>query len=263
MSVRTTAVVGTIALLFAFVPFQPANAEQSEQSIDNIAGAQVEHILRPDGTVNQASGQALVIPPALKRDAKIHVTTATQPIVDYSTPEPGKDFVAFPDRAPPAVVPRKDQLAFYPCARCHDNLKTNPEPRVLMPVHEVGLNHGGDRFWCLTCHDAKDRNSLHTLNGTRLDFDEAWRVCGQCHQARMKDWYYGAHGKRYYNWKGEPVRYNCTQCHNPHKPPFMHRKPQPPPPVRAGLTPMPRNQIKEQPVWVKHADRQLEETGND
>jgi hypothetical protein len=161
------------------------------------------------------------------------------------------DFSRYADKAPPSVPPRKESLTFYPCSQCHAYWKTNPEPRVLAPVHDVGLKHGEGRLWCLVCHDPDDRDSLRTVRGTKVDFDQAWRVCGQCHSARQKDWYFGAHGKRVENWKGEAKRYSCTHCHNPHQPSFMQRKPKPPPPVRAGLKPMRHDESHEIPIWQR------------
>lgn len=149
--------------------------------------------------------------------------------------EPEAVFSRYLDTAPPNVPARKDHLTFYPCSQCHEHWKTDETPRVLAPVHEVSLEHGEGRIWCLTCHDADDRDQLTTVRDSKVDFDEAWKVCGQCHANRQKDWYFGAHGKRVYDWQGEPTRYNCTHCHNPHRPPFMQQKPQPKPPVRAGL----------------------------
>ena len=151
---------------------------------------------------------------------------------------PESEFTHYDNRPPPRVPPREDMMNFYPCSQCHEYWKTNPEPRELAPVHNVGMQHGEGRMWCLVCHDPEDSDKLHSLRTGKVDFNESWRICGQCHSARQKDWYFGAHGKRVYDWQGEPERYNCTHCHNPHRPPFMQRKPQPAPPVRVGLEPM-------------------------
>ena len=167
---------------------------------------------------------------------------------------PEEAFSQYLDKAPPKVPPRKENLTFYPCSQCHANWPTDETPRALAPVHEVSLQHGEGRIWCLTCHDPKDRDQLHTVRDGAVDFDEAWKVCGQCHSNRQKDWYYGAHGKRVYDWSGEePTRYNCTHCHNPHRPPFMQRKSQPKPPIRAGLAPMQHAEKHHRPkVWDRH-----------
>ncbi len=170
------------------------------------------------------------------------------------------EFMAYDDRPPPKVPPRKEKLTFYPCSQCHEHWKTIDTPRQLAPVHDVGLVHGEGRLWCLECHDPDNRDSLHTVRGGKVDLDEAWRVCGQCHSARQKDWYYGGHGKRVENWQGEPQRYNCTHCHNPHQPPFMQRKAKPPPPVRAGLKPMKPKEHHKIPQWQRPIAKRLEDS---
>ncbi len=181
--------------------------------------------------------------------------TPKQKFLPESIGKPLEGFQQYADRAVPKVPSRKKHMTLYPCSNCHQALPPNPQPRELMPVHEVGLQHGEGRIWCTTCHDLEDRNFLTTVRGEKVDFDESWKVCGQCHSARQRDWYYGAHGKRVYNWKGEAERYNCTHCHNPHRPPFMERKPQPVPPVRAGLEPMkPKEGHHKLKVWERHQE---------
>lgn len=166
------------------------------------------------------------------------------------------------DQPPPEVPTRQESLTFYPCSQCHKYWKTNPVPHELAPVHRVGLNHGQDRFWCLTCHDDEDRDLLRTERDGKVGFDESWRVCGQCHANRQKDWYFGAHGKRVNDWQEAPVRYNCTHCHDPHFPPFGQKKPQPKPPVRAGLEPMKRHVSHNSTVWERHAVKNTEVQGD-
>lgn len=185
--------------------------------------------------------------------------TAAEKFVPDLSGAPEQEFTRYGDRPPPKVPPRKDDLTFYPCSQCHEYWKTNPEPRELAPVHEVGLQHGQGRLWCLVCHDPEERDQLHTVREGKVDFDESWRICGQCHSSRQKDWYFGAHGKRVYDWQGEPERYNCTHCHNPHRPPFMQRKPQPKPPVRAGLKPMQHGSHERLTIWEKKLARAAEE----
>ncbi len=149
-------------------------------------------------------------------------------------------------------------LVFYPCSQCHKYWKTNPVPHELAPVHRVGLNHGQNRFWCLTCHDDEDRDFLRTERDGTVGFNESWRICGQCHANRQKDWYFGAHGKRANDWQEEAVRYNCTHCHDPHFPPFEKRQSQPKPPVRVGLEPMKKTVRQHQPVWERHGAKAQE-----
>jgi hypothetical protein len=178
---------------------------------------------------------------------------ATDPTTSASTgtlPE----FERYVEQPPPKVPAHKDALTFYPCSQCHDHWQANPTPRQLAPVHDVALDHGQGRLWCLECHNLDDRDALQTLRGGKVDFDQSWKVCGQCHSQRQKDWYFGAHGKRADgHWQGDRESYDCTHCHNPHQPPFLARKPSPPPPVRAGLQPMPERSYDNPPVWLRHS----------
>lgn len=201
----------------------------------------------------------------LPSDAGVQlIPQAAPPNLTYQPgAEPQAGFNQYPDQSPPKVPERKDKLTFYPCSQCHEHWQTNEEPRALAPVHEVSLKHGDGRLWCLVCHDPKDRDSLRTVREGKVDFNDAWKVCGQCHSNRQKDWYYGAHGKRVYDWQGEPVRYNCTHCHNPHRPPFMQRKPQPIPPIRAGLEPMKHGEHHRSTIWERHTSQVAEEKKHD
>lgn len=197
------------------------------------------------------------LPPS-EADNVLAPQTAAKAFIEIPLGPPEMQFIQYPDRPPPEVPPRKDQLTFYPCSQCHEYWQTIPEPRKLMPVHEVGLQHGQGRLWCLVCHDPDNRDQLQMIRGDKVDFNDAWRVCGQCHSSRQTDWYYGAHGKRVSTWDGKPIRYNCTHCHNPHRPPFMQRKPQAKPPVRAGLEPMKRHVRHNQTVWERHGAKHKE-----
>lgn len=133
------------------------------------------------------------------------------------------------------MVPRKDQLFFYPCDQCHAAMEPNPEIRELDALHDSELDHGRGRIWCLSCHAYEDRNYLRTLLDEPVDFDDAHLVCGGCHSNRHRDWIFGVHGKRVSSWQGPRTIYSCTHCHNPHAPAIEPRAPQAAPPVRAGL----------------------------
>ncbi len=161
--------------------------------------------------------------------------------VPFEMPVPiePKVFAGYPGVPPFSVVPRVDQLTFYPCSNCHSAMKPNPQPRKLIAApHPAALVHGNGRFWCLTCHQLNDRDRLHTLADQPVEYDQAYLVCGQCHFNRQKDWFFGGHGKRVKNWQGERVIYNCTFCHDPHDPTLKPRAPSAPPPVRVGLKAM-------------------------
>lgn len=158
-------------------------------------------------------------------------------------------FAGYPEAGEFKVAEREQPLPNYPCSLCHQALPVNPSPRAI-PIHPT-LNHGGGRFWCLTCHKPDDRDFLHSIRDEPVSFEEAYLVCGQCHFSRQRDWYFGVHGKRLDNWRGERVIRNCTHCHNPHSPAIEPRPPQPPPPVRRGLVRQDLNIHPAPPFWQR------------
>ena len=133
------------------------------------------------------------------------------------------------------IKPRNNTLKFYECSRCHEEGDIDPEPRRLKTRHTREIDHGGNRFWCLTCHDGDNLEFLRTSRNEKIVFDQAYLICGSCHADRQKDWYFGGHGKRMSGWQDDRIILACTQCHDPHTPAREPREPQPPPPVRAGL----------------------------
>ena len=154
---------------------------------------------------------------------------------------------------------KESQLESYPCMDCHEDEETNLEIRELEEEHdELTLEHGGERFWCLTCHQPGNRNYLRSLKNNAIDFDQSYRLCGQCHFQRQKDWFFGAHGKRVGNWMGERKLYLCTECHDPHSPSIKPIKPNPPPKVRKGLVFVPNGTHLKAKVWEKHLLDQTE-----
>jgi cytochrome c553 len=121
----------------------------------------------------------------------------------------------------------------FPCSECHKEMKPNTRRRTLTDEHtNIVLNHSKGR-WCLDCHDTYDRDKLHLVNGQRIGFDESYRLCGQCHGDKYRDWKVGVHGKRTGMWNGEKQYLLCVNCHNPHDPRFKPLQPMPPP-VRPG-----------------------------
>jgi hypothetical protein len=163
-------------------------------------------------------------------------------------------FRGYPGAPSLKVVPRKDELFFYPCSQCHASMEPNPEIRQLNVMHDAEIEHGDGRLWCLNCHDLEERDNLRTLLGEPVDFDDAHLVCGGCHANRHRDWAFGVHGKRLANWQGDREVYNCTHCHNPHQPAIAPRAPQAPPPVRAGLERQDGEIHDRAPVWQRSED---------
>ncbi len=62
---------------------------------------------------------------------------------------------------------------------------------------DIALRHAPEALpWCFGCHDPKNRDKLHLVNGDLIDFTESYRLCGQCHGTNYRDWKAGIHGKR-------------------------------------------------------------------
>jgi len=91
----------------------------------------------------------------------------------------------------------------------------------------ITLDHGGQDkpLSCYTCHKKDDRNFLVTEEGSKIDMDHSYQMCGHCHFRQKKDWMGGAHGKRVSYWAGTRVVKTCTSCHDPHSPHFEKRWP--------------------------------------
>lgn len=132
---------------------------------------------------------------------------------------------------PPPPFKNKE---IFPCTQCHDNkdLSSNPKRRELKMEHtEVVLRHDEKHRWCLDCHDSENRDVLHLANGTTVTFEESYKLCGQCHGDKYRDWRLGIHGKRTGEWKsdGEKQYLLCVTCHDSHSPRFKPIPPMPPP----------------------------------
>jgi hypothetical protein len=120
----------------------------------------------------------------------------------------------------------------YPCNECHADLEPNPVRRELVDMHDSIssiFDHDSENRWCLDCHDMKNRDYLKLASGKLLSFDESYKLCGQCHGDKLRDWKVGVHGKRTGDWNGKKQYLLCVHCHNPHSPRFKPVKPLPPP----------------------------------
>lgn len=124
----------------------------------------------------------------------------------------------------------------FPCSTCHADLVVNRTRRALTDMHtDIVLKHDEEHRWCLDCHDGTDRDKLHLASGELVPFDESYRVCGQCHGEKYRDWRAGVHGRRGGQWNGHKTYLLCAHCHNPHQPHFqpIAPKPAPKPPTRS------------------------------
>jgi hypothetical protein len=136
------------------------------------------------------------------------------------------------------VPPPPFSEGIFPCTECHveKDLPTNRMRRPLVDAHDdIVLKHDEEHRWCLDCHDADNRDRLHLASGEAVPFEESYRVCGQCHGEKYRDWRAGVHGRRIGQWNGPKEYLLCVHCHSPHQPRFKALAPKPAPlrPVRA------------------------------
>lgn len=154
--------------------------------------------------------------------------------------------VAVPDRES-ALLSSESELQvaappfsedIFPCTDCHDpDLAVRDKRRELKFEHtEIELQHSEESRWCLDCHDGADRDMLHLANGDLIPFEESFRLCGQCHGDKYRDWRAGVHGRRTGDWNGPKSYQLCVNCHNAHSPKFRALKPEPAP-LRPQRTP--------------------------
>ena len=133
------------------------------------------------------------------------------------------------------VPPPPFSDGIFPCMGCHESQKTNRARRTLSDMHtDIVLKHDEEHRWCLDCHDADNRDFLHLASGERVPFEASYRLCGQCHGEKLRDWRAGVHGRRTGEWNGHKTYLLCAHCHNPHQPRFhaIQPKPAPRPPER-------------------------------
>jgi uncharacterized CHY-type Zn-finger protein len=119
---------------------------------------------------------------------------------------------------------------YFPCNDCHSELEPNSQRRELVEMHDdIIFVHDSENRWCLACHSSSERDSLVLAGGKLLGFNESYKLCGQCHGPKYRDWRLGIHGKRTGEWNGQKQYRLCVHCHDPHSPKYKSLKPMPPP----------------------------------
>lgn len=119
----------------------------------------------------------------------------------------------------------------FPCSDCHKQMKPNTTRRKLEMHDDIVLKHDEKNRWCLDCHSADNRDMLHLASGDLVPFSESYRLCGQCHGEKYRDWRAGVHGRRIGEWQasGHKQYLLCVNCHSPHSPRFKPLQPKPMP----------------------------------
>ncbi|MCA9148530.1 MAG: hypothetical protein KDA92_04505 [Planctomycetales bacterium] len=116
------------------------------------------------------------------------------------------------------------------CSTCHSVRPPNRERRRAEDLKEfhrdMTFAHG--ELACYACHNPNDSDSLRLADGQRIAYPDVMDLCAQCHGAQAKDYARGLHGGMIGYWdlsRGERVRNNCVDCHDPHAPAFPHMIP--------------------------------------
>jgi len=140
---------------------------------------------------------------------------ASQPAAHAAAPAEKKKEILFEARPPPFSE------GIFPCMECHKDQK-DPKRRELSfhDEQQSVFDHDSEHRWCLDCHDLNNRDVLKLANGDHVPFTESYRLCGQCHGDKFRDWRSGVHGKRVGMWDGPKTYLLCVSCHNPHSPRF-------------------------------------------
>jgi hypothetical protein len=143
-----------------------------------------------------------------------------------------------PPMPKPAPVPEMGELevppppfsdGVFPCSDCHEKGAEVDRTRRELSQHDFPLEHDAEHRWCLDCHDSDDRDHLRLASGDKIEFGESYKLCGQCHGDKHRDWRAGVHGRRAGMWNGHKKYLLCVNCHNPHSPRFKPLAPEPPP----------------------------------
>ncbi len=137
---------------------------------------------------------------------------------------PSSDARAEPRKAEPPLVEAKPppfSEGIFPCSACHTEPgdRTRRQLAFHEDIQEI-FDHDSEHRWCLDCHDSADRDVLKLASGEAVPFTESYRLCGQCHGDKYRDWRAGVHGKRVGQWDGQKTYFLCVNCHNPHTPSF-------------------------------------------
>lgn len=120
------------------------------------------------------------------------------------------------------------------CSSCHATTKPNIDTHSTAELDQFhqGLNYAHGNLACLSCHNAKNYDTLQLATGKPVEFANVMTLCAQCHGTTMRDYQRGSHGGMNGYWdltKGPRTRNNCVNCHDPHAPKYPQARPVFPP----------------------------------
>lgn len=122
---------------------------------------------------------------------------------------------------------RQHELVSFPCSNCHtvnlDQLKSKTAKKAHWDIELIHAPEGVMN--CITCHQSNNLETLVSLSGQEVSFNNSQNLCAQCHSTQFNDWKGGAHGKAIGGWVDPRVSYSCVNCHDPHKTAFEPRWP--------------------------------------
>ncbi|ANW95032.1 cytochrome C [Wenyingzhuangia fucanilytica] len=118
------------------------------------------------------------------------------------------------------IPERKGKIELYACTECHTKPLEKMKGVDYQKAHwNIKLQHANENTMnCTTCHNKEDINSLTSFTGKKIDLNNSYNLCSQCHNQQYKDWAGGAHGKRIGSWAPPRASMTCVNCHNPHNP---------------------------------------------
>ena len=111
------------------------------------------------------------------------------------------------------------------CGTCHATREPNFDNARAEDLDEFhrGLKFAHGNLRCLACHDPSNYDRLRLADGSGVPFEDVMQLCGQCHAIQARDFANGVHGGMNGYWdtsRGDRIRHNCTDCHDPHAPPL-------------------------------------------
>lgn len=117
----------------------------------------------------------------------------------------------------------------FTCSTCHEGFTGELNEEALQGEHsDLKFDHGLN-LRCLNCHHPENSDVYVDHDGSEIPADQPTRLCAKCHGPHYREWTLGVHGRINGFWSaqfGEPVKLECVQCHDPHKPAFDPMEPQ-------------------------------------